>query len=1234
MQLHARFFPVFPKRLVGLFLAAYLYPLAAQQTVGRGGPTPDPVATGTATLVSHLSPSQMLRVVLGLKTQNVAGQQQLLKDLQTKSSPQFHKWLTAAEWNAQFAPPAQDEQAVVDWAISNGLTVTQRYSNRLIVDLEGTASVIEKAFGVTLNNYQFAGRSFFSNDRDPALPANIAPLVQSVQGLNSYRVFHPLRANAQLRDFPIFTAGPVRGASLAGNHDGDAKKRPASLHGKGAAAKPFITNGSYDPTDIYSSEAYDANALYALGHCCNPFHNPGDTPPETSIAIATAGAQDANDFTGFHNQYPYLADHWNMIGIDGQAVPCTNPGCDLEGTMDFEWATAMSNSFGSFADTGHVWMYDGANTLLSTFTDIYNSILNDGHARIVSSSWGCAEIDCADAGTMITQDNIFAAMVAQGYSIFIASGDNGATTGCSTHDAVSFPASDPNVVASGGTNLLLDLSGNYISETGWQGGASAGSCAGNNGGSGGGCSVFFGNPSYQGNNVCGGFRSVPDIALNATGDFQNIFYDGSLFGEGGTSIVAPELAGYMAQVNAYGLFLGNICGLGLGNQPCAPHGNPNFAIYDSGVYATEPHYPFYDILSGCNSNDITASFPFPPFFCAGAGYDLVTGWGSFNMLQMAWAFNWWSVAEAGNPFVTFVGPAVSHWYNTDQTVNFTVTDTGSGGFPASGVAGYSDAWDVDPGNPTSELTPGCCNPFYDGPAVANGTSGSLDFVGSGLGQGCHTVNVEAWDNMGLPSGDATYGPLCYDTIAPATTASSAPLANAAGWNNTSVTETLSASDPGSGTGTGSGVLNTHYSIDNAACTSAALGSCVTYAGPFSITTEGKHTVYYFSEDIATNFEARNSRAVNIDKTAPHTTDTLSGTLSGSIYTSAVKNTLAATDNLSGVSTTVYQIDGGAVTTYTVPFSVSTLGAHTVTFHSTDVAGNVEATESATFTIHSTTTTTLTSSANPSVVNTSVTFTATVTAALGGPATGSVTFKNGATTLATVNLSSGKATFATSTLTLGSHSITATYNPTANFIASASSILTQLVEASTTTTLTSTLNPSTYGQSVTLKATVTSTTPGTITGTVTFKDGATTLGTGTVAGGVASFTTSTLTAATHSITAAYGGNGTYLPSTSVALSQKVNKASSTTTLTSSLNPAPLGSNVTFTAKVTPQFTGKPTGTVTFKDSATTLATVTLSSGSAAFTTKTLTHGTHKITATYNGDSNFNTSVSATLTETIN
>jgi VCBS repeat-containing protein len=91
---------------------------------------------------------------------------------------------------------------------------------------------------------------------------------------------------------------------------------------------------------------------------------------------------------------------------------------------------------------------------------------------------------------------------------------------------------------------------------------------------------------------------------------------------------------------------------------------------------------------------------------------------------------------------------------------------------------------------------------------------------------------------------------------------------------------------------------------------------------------------------------------------------------------------------------------------------------------------------------------------------------------------------------------------------------------------------------TTTTVTSSRNPSNGGQTVTLTATVA---PSAATGAVTFKDGAATLGTGTLSGGTATFTTSSLSAGTHSLTATYGGNALYAPSTSASITQTVNQS---------------------------------------------------------------------------------------------
>src|SRR5436190_8464156 len=189
----------------------------------------------------------------------------------------------------------------------------------------------------------------------------------------------------------------------------------------------------------------------------------------------------------------------------------------------------------------------------------------------------------------------------------------------------------------------------------------------------------------------------------------------------------------------------------------------------------------------------------------------------------------------------------------------------------------------------------------------------------------------------------------------------------------------------------------------------------------------------------------------------------------------------------------------------------------------------------------------------------------------------------------------------------------------------------LNQGSSTTTVASSANPSTLGQSVTFTASVTGggATP---TGTVTFKDGATTLGTGTLSGGTATFSTSALTVGSHSIAAVYGGDSNYTTSTSATLTQTVNQATTTTALSSSPNPSTLGQAVTFTASVTGAG-GTPTGTVTFKDGATTLGTGTLSGGTATFSTSSLASGNHSITATYSGDTNFSSSTSPPVTQTV-
>ncbi len=184
-----------------------------------------------------------------------------------------------------------------------------------------------------------------------------------------------------------------------------------------------------------------------------------------------------------------------------------------------------------------------------------------------------------------------------------------------------------------------------------------------------------------------------------------------------------------------------------------------------------------------------------------------------------------------------------------------------------------------------------------------------------------------------------------------------------------------------------------------------------------------------------------------------------------------------------------------------------------------------------------------------------------------------------------------------------------------------------IAPSTTPSVAASANPSVFGQAVTFTASVSAASgTSTPTGTVTFLDGGSPIGTGTLSGGVATFTTSVLSAGNHTITTSYGGNGSFSGSTGSLMGnpQVVNKANTTTTVTSSANPLMFGQSVTFTATasaVTPG-AGTLTGTVTFLDGGNAIGTAMLSGGMATLTTSALGIGNRTITTTYGGDGNFN------------
>ena len=179
-----------------------------------------------------------------------------------------------------------------------------------------------------------------------------------------------------------------------------------------------------------------------------------------------------------------------------------------------------------------------------------------------------------------------------------------------------------------------------------------------------------------------------------------------------------------------------------------------------------------------------------------------------------------------------------------------------------------------------------------------------------------------------------------------------------------------------------------------------------------------------------------------------------------------------------------------------------------------------------------------------------------------------------------------------------------------------------VPIATTTTLTSNANPSTYGQSITLTATVSNGGQGSLTGLVTFEDGTTVLGRATSsAGGQATLTTFSLTVGNHPISAIYGGDPFNAISISGVVNENVQPIPTTTSLSSSaatwFTP---GQTLTLTATVTAA-NDVPTGTVTFMSGATVLGTAPLVPGvgmEATLTTALPLLASQSVVAVYGGD----------------
>ena len=289
-----------------------------------------PAVTAHLTPVGRLPADQVLKLAVGLPLRHSEELTNLLQRIYDPASPEFHHYLTPAQFAEAFGPTERDYQAVAAFARAQGLTVTGTHSNRLVLDVSGPVSNIERAFRVTLRTYAHPReeRRFYAPDAEPA-PDVATPLLH-ISGLDDYLRPRPM----SLRKTPPRSSartGPASGSGPAGTYLGN-----------------------------------DFRAAYVPG-------------------VALTGAGQSVGLVEFDGYYPGdIAAYAGLAGVP--AVPLKNIYLDgfdgLPGNNNDEVALDIDMAICMAPGLSSVIVYEG-----ELADDILNRMASDGLANQLSASW-------------------------------------------------------------------------------------------------------------------------------------------------------------------------------------------------------------------------------------------------------------------------------------------------------------------------------------------------------------------------------------------------------------------------------------------------------------------------------------------------------------------------------------------------------------------------------------------------------------------------------------------------------------------------------------------------------------------------------------------------------------------------------------------------------------------------------------------------------------------------------
>jgi len=381
----------------------------------RGSTRPEATAANDRGVLANDFPMEHMLLQLQRSPEQEQALRLFIDELQTPGSANYHKWLTAQEFGARFGVAQQDLDMIARWLTGHGLQVNLIYPSRMVIDFSGTTGQVREAFHVEIHALEVNGVRHIANMSDPQIPAALAPAVVGVVSL------HDFMPHALYRMKPAYT-----------------------FTSSGATYQAVV------PADVAT--------IYNL----NPLFNGGTSGQgQTVVVIEDTNVYSTADWTTFRSTFGLSA---YTAGSFSQAHPapptgtnnCGNPGVngdDIEAILDAEYASASAPSatieLASCSDTATT--FGGLIALQNLISE------SSTPPAIVSISYGECEAENG-ATANASYFSTYQQAVAEGVSVFVSSGDEGAAS-CdadlsnATHGiGVSGFSSTPYNVSVGGTD--------------------------------------------------------------------------------------------------------------------------------------------------------------------------------------------------------------------------------------------------------------------------------------------------------------------------------------------------------------------------------------------------------------------------------------------------------------------------------------------------------------------------------------------------------------------------------------------------------------------------------------------------------------------------------------------------------------------------------------------------------------------------------------------------------------